>query len=161
MPRRKIVEPLDRLQLDGFKNYELGRKGLTPKPNPGCDAKQLVTATDLDAYADEPRGKRFSNARLRRILETAETVVVQLFTQTTRTRPRRLGAGLHEPSHYSAIDNAGHTNNTVLFVRTTSDRLAYWLAEIGRHGREDGRVLVLDGAGVATISREGANSAAV
>lgn len=159
MPKRKVLEPLDPLQFEGFKNYELSRRGLTPKFNRRDNAKRLIVAIDLDAYADEPRSKRFSGGTLQKIIENAEHIIVQLFSQTKQVRPTRLGAGVHDKRHFEEIDRAKSVCGAVFFVRTTSDRVGYWLAEIGRFEREGARVCLLDGAGAAVVSRRRADDA--
>lgn len=153
MARRKILEPLDEIHIDGFKNYKLAKGPLTPRFNPNDNMRRLVVAVDLDAYAEELPGKRFSSGTTRKVLEHVDATVIQLFTQTKRVRPKRLGMGVRETEHRDAVDIASSTANSILFVRTTTARLGHWLALAGHYGRSGALVVVLDSAGVMVVSR--------
>lgn len=153
MTRRKILEPLDEIHLEGFKNYELTSGPLTPRFNPNDNMRRLIVAVDLDAYAEKPPGRRFSTGTTKKVLEHADAVVIQLFTQTKRVRPKRLGMGAREAEHRDAIDIASGSANSILFVRTTTARLGHWLALAGHYGRDGALVVVLDSAGVIVVAR--------
>lgn len=157
MPRRakapeisSVLEPLLPDFFAGWVGAKLEANGLPislaelPKPS-------VIVIDDRDFANELPRGRRFDRPTLTACLRNARSITMALYAPSRI----RLGDGKLDGGHRRALQRSLAAGSPAVFVRTTSDRVRFWIGEAREHATAETVIRMLDSHGSCLIVQEG------